>query len=156
TVEPSGDLPVRAIRHRDGPPPKLTLSRTILNQVVEQGEAVLIRDVPTDERFKTRESVAALFRSALCVPLPATGGQPVGMIQLGLSEERRNRFTGEDLDLLAALSLPIAAAVENDRLLRERAHWAAAREMQLALLPRERPEVHGYSLWECYRPALEV
>ena len=58
--------------------------------------------------------------------------------------------------MLAALALPLAAAVENHRLMRERAHWAAAREIQRALLPRERPEVPGYAFWECYRPALEV
>src|SRR5262249_400644 len=57
---------------------------------------------------------------------------------------------------LATLSLPLAAVVENDRLLRERADWAAAREIQRALLPRERPEIAEYSFWECYRPALEV
>jgi serine phosphatase RsbU (regulator of sigma subunit)/pSer/pThr/pTyr-binding forkhead associated (FHA) protein len=156
TVERGGDLPVQAIQHRDGPPPKLTLSRTILNQVVERGEAALIRDVATDERYSKHESVAALFRSALCVPLPGSDGHPVGMVQLGVRDDRRSRFTGEDLELLAALALPIAAAVENDRLLRERAHWAAAREIQRALLPRERPEIAGYSFWECYRPALEV
>src|SRR5262249_55302883 len=69
---------------------------------------------------------------------------------------RGHRFIGQDLELLAALALPLAAAVENDRLLRERAHWAAAREIQRALLPRERPEIPGYAFWECYRPALEV
>jgi len=156
TVEPDGHLPVRAIRHRGGPPPKLTLSRTILHQVIEQGEAALIRDVASDERYREHASVAALFRSALCVPLPGSGGSPVGMVQLGVQEGRRKRFTGEDLELLAALAVPMAAAVENDRLLRERAQWAAAREIQRALLPRERPEIPGYSVWECYRPALEV
>jgi serine phosphatase RsbU (regulator of sigma subunit) len=155
-AEPDGSLPVRAIRHRSGPPPKLTLSRTILHQVIDRGEAALIRDVASDERYSDHESVAALFRSALCVPLPGSDGKPVGMVQLGVQEDRRKRFTGEDLELLAALALPIAAAVENDRLLRERAHWAAAREIQRALLPRARPEIAGYSFWECYRPALEV
>ncbi len=156
TVDPDGHLPVRAIRHRGGPPPKLTLSRTILHQVLDQGEAALIRDVSTDERFKEHGSIAALFRSALCVPLPGSDGKPVGMVQLGVQEDRRNRFTSEDLELLAALALPMGAAVENERLLRERAHWAAAREIQRALLPRERPEIPGYAFWECYRPALEV
>jgi serine phosphatase RsbU (regulator of sigma subunit)/pSer/pThr/pTyr-binding forkhead associated (FHA) protein len=156
TVEPDGRLPVRAIRHRGGPPPKLTLSRTILRQVIEQGAAALIRDAAKDARFKEHGSIDALFRSALCVPIPGSGGKSVGMIQLGVREDRRNRFTSDDLEMLAALALPIAAAVENDRLLRERAHWAAARGIQLALLPRARPEISGYSFWECYRPALEV
>jgi hypothetical protein len=156
TAEPDGHLPVRSIRHRGGPPPKLTLSRTILQQVLVQGEAVLIRDVATDERYKALDSIAELFRTALCVPLPGSDGKPVGMVQLGAQEDRGSRFTGEDLEWLAALALPISAAVENDRLLRERAHWAAAREIQRALLPRERPELPGYAFWECYRPALEV
>jgi phosphoserine phosphatase RsbU/P len=156
TTEPDGALPVRSVRHRGGPPPKLTLSRTILHQVLEQGEALLIRDVATDERFKEHESIAALSRSMLCVPLPGSNGKPTGMVQLGAREERGSRFTGEDLDLLAALAVPVAATVENDRLLRERADWAAGREIQRALLPRERPEIPGYSFWECYRPALEV
>ena len=120
TVEPDGHLPVRAVRHRGGPPPKLTLSRTILHRVLDQGEAALIRDAATDERFREHESVAALFRSALCVPLPGTNGRSLGMVQLGVQEGRRRRFTSEDLELLAALALPMAATVENDRLLRER------------------------------------
>jgi serine phosphatase RsbU (regulator of sigma subunit) len=156
TIERDGRLPALAIQHRDGPPPKLTLSRTILHQVIEQGDAVLIRDVATDERFSKRESVASLVRSALCVPLPGSDGRPVGMVQLGVRDDPRSRFTSEDLDLLAALALPIAATVENERLLRERAQWAAARDIQRALLPRDRPEISGYSFWECYRPALEV
>jgi serine phosphatase RsbU (regulator of sigma subunit) len=156
TAEPDGHLPVRSIRHRGGPPPRLTLSRTILQQVLERGEAVLIRDVATDERYKGHDSIAALFRTALCVPLPGSEGKPVGMVQLGAREGRAGRFTGEDLEWLAALALPISAAVENHRLLRERAHWTAAREIQRALLPRERPELAGYAFWECYRPALEV
>ena len=156
TAEPDGHLPIRSIRRRGGPPPKLTLSRTILRHVLEQGEAVLIRDVATDDRYKEHESVAALFRTALCVPLPGYDGKPVGMLQLGAREDKRGRYTSDDLEMLAALALPLAAAVENHRLLRERAHWAAAREIQRALLPRERPEVPGYAFWECYRPALEV
>ncbi len=156
TAEPDGHLPVRAIQHRGGPPPRLTLSRTILHQVIEKGEAVLIRDVATDRRFNKQESIKGLFRTALCVPLPGTERKPVGMVQLGAQEDGVDRFSGDDLELLAALALPLAGAVENDRLLRERAHWAAAREIQRALLPRERPEIPGYRFWECYRPALEV
>ena len=124
--------------------------------MVDRGEAALIRDVATDERFRGKGSITSLFRSALCVPLLGSEGKPIGMVQLGVQEDRRNRYGSEDLELLAALALPMGAAVENDRLLRERAHWAAAREIQRALLPRERPEVPGYSFWECYRPALEV
>jgi serine phosphatase RsbU (regulator of sigma subunit) len=46
--------------------------------------------------------------------------------------------------------------MENHRLLKERASWAAAREIQMALLPKHRPEMPGYAFWECYQPSLEV
>ena len=120
TVEPDGRLPVRAIRSHRSLPPKLTLSKTILSQVLRRGEAVLIRDVQTDARFKENESIAVLFRTALCVPLPGYDGKPIGMVQLGAREKRGGRFSSEDLELLAALALPLAAAVDNHRLLRER------------------------------------
>jgi serine phosphatase RsbU (regulator of sigma subunit) len=38
----------------------------------------------------------------------------------------------------------------------ERASWSVAREIQRSLLPRGRPELPGYTFWECYRPAQEV
>ena len=62
------------------------------------------------------------------------------MVQLGVQEDRRRRFTSEDLELLAALALPMAAVVENDRLLRERPHAAAAREIQRASCPASGPK----------------
>ena len=48
TVDPDGRLPIRAIQRRGGPPPKLTLSRTILHQVLE-GRGDVVRDVATDD-----------------------------------------------------------------------------------------------------------
>jgi serine phosphatase RsbU (regulator of sigma subunit) len=47
-------------------------------------------------------------------------------------------------------------AIENYRLLKARAEAAAAREIQLALLPRHPPDIPGYTFWSHYEPALEV
>ena len=77
------------------------------------------------------------------------------MVQLDRRTGKKGFKTG-DLDLLAALAVPVGVAVENHWLLKERASWAAAREIQLSLLPRDRPEVAGYAFWECYQPTLEV
>ena len=41
-------------------------------------------------------------------------------------------------------------------MLKEQASWAAAREIQRALLPRVQPQIPGYTFWECYRPAQVV
>jgi serine phosphatase RsbU (regulator of sigma subunit) len=154
TVEPDGSFPVRAVRHRDGPSDKPTLSRTIAQQVLAGGEALLISDATVDPNFKDLPSVSATLRTALCVPLPGHSG-PVGMAQFD-SRNDHDGFTKADLDLLAALAVPVGVAVENHRLLKLQASWAAAGRIQLALLPRRRPALAGYTFWECYRPAQEV
>jgi phosphoserine phosphatase RsbU/P len=146
---------LRALRQRVGRPQLPLLSRSILRQVIHQGKAIHINDTAADPRFNRSKSVVSTFRTALCVPLPGHDGRPVGMVQLDTRTGRKG-FKAGDLDLLAALAVPVGVAVENHWLLKERASWAAAREIQLSLLPRERPEVSGYSFWECYLPTLEV
>ena len=156
TAEPDGTLSTRAIRDRQGSFRPPTLSRTVLRTVLHEGKAVLIADMAVDERFKDAPSLTdAGIHSALCVPLSDHDGRPIGLIQLD-SRARTGVFTAEDLELLAALAVPVGVAVQNHRLLRERASWAAARQIQTALLPRRRPEVPGYTFWEYYRPAQEV
>ncbi len=153
TTDLDGQLPIRAARRRGGLPLNPTLSRSILDRVLTRGEALLIQNVAMDTRFAGQESVHGLFRAAMCVPLIGHDGRPMGMVQLC---GEADRFTNADLELLAALAWPLAMTVENQTLLRERTAWAAAREIQQAMLPRDRPVVPGYTFWECYLPALEV
>ncbi|WP_337175980.1 SpoIIE family protein phosphatase [Paludisphaera sp.] len=156
TLETDGSLPLRAARGPGGAadtPP--VLSRTIVEEVLSKGRALLIKDVSFDERFRDQESVAGVMRTAVCAPLIGRDGRPIGMVQLDGASSKA-LFKEDDMDLLAALAAPIAAAVENDRLLRERASWAAASEIQRALLPRSRPDVAGYAFWEFYRTVEDV
>ena len=155
TAEEDGTLPLRAVRHRGGADQAPSLSRTIARHVLDDGKAVLISDASLDSDYRTQESVASSLRSALVVPLPGSGGKPVGMVQLA-SRTSSEGFKGPDLDLLAALAVPMGIAVENHSLLKKRAAWGAAGDIQRALLPRERPDSTGYAFWECYRPAEEV
>ena len=155
TVEPDGSLPLRAARRRSGLPETPSLSRTIARQVLEEGKAVLISDATIDSDYRSQQSVASSLRTALVVPLPGSDGKPVGMVQLD-SRTEAERFTSPELDLLAALAVPMGIAVENHTLLKKRASWAAAGQIQLALLPRDRPDITGYGFWECYRPTEEV
>jgi phosphoserine phosphatase RsbU/P len=155
TVEPDGSLPLRAARRRGGPRETPSLSRTIARQVLEQGKPVLISDATLDSDYRGQQSVASALRTALVVPLPGSDGKPVGMVQLD-SRTDTERFTAPELDLLAALAVPMGIAVENHSLQKKRASWAAAGQIQRALLPRGRPEIPGYGFWECYRPTEEV
>jgi serine phosphatase RsbU (regulator of sigma subunit) len=115
----------------------------------------LISDVTIDEDYKGQQSIASSLRTALVVPLAGSDGKPVGMIQLD-SRANKEGFTAAELDQLAAVAVPLGVAVENDTLLKKRASWAAAGEIQRALLPKRRPDIAGYTFWECYRPVDEV
>jgi serine phosphatase RsbU (regulator of sigma subunit) len=154
TAEDDGTFPLAAFRHRLNHASPPTLSRTLRDRVLREGQAVLIKDIAT-EKSLDKGSLWSTVRSAICVPLQSHAGQTTGMVQLDRLAGHES-FQEQDLDLLAALALPIGVAIENDRLLKERASWAAAREIQRALLPRVQPQIPGYSFWECYRPAQEV
>ncbi len=155
TTEPEGKPRLRAVCHRGGPAELPVLSRTILRYVLQEGKAILIGDSNMDPQFEGAQSVISTVRTALCVPLLGHDGRPIGMAQLD-RRTGKDDFKPGDLDRLAALAVPIGVAVENHWLLEERASWAAAREIQVALLPRSRPEIPGYTFWECYLPSLEV
>jgi sigma-B regulation protein RsbU (phosphoserine phosphatase) len=146
---------LRALRQRTGRAHLPVLSRTVLSQVIQEGKAILIEDTAADPRFMRAKSVVSTFRTALCVPLPGHDGRSLGMVQLDKRTGKQG-FKAGDLDLLAALAVPVGVAIENDSLLKDRASGAAAREIQLSLLPHERPEVPGYAFWECYAPTLQV
>jgi len=154
-VEVEGTPRIRAMRDRSGPTGHQPLSRTILRDVLDKGKAILIADSVADPRFKLEDSVISSVRTALCVPLLGHDGRPLGMIQLD-SQKLLSGFRPGDLDLLATLTVPISVAIENYRLLQEHASWAAAREIQLALLPQRRPQIAGYAFWECYQPSMAV
>ncbi len=148
TLEGGGDLSPRAIRQRDGASCPLTLSQTALDHVMRRGQGLLTTESGTDAGGQAP-------RTILSAPLLDRDGRPIGIIQL-VSAAGRAGFRPDDLDLLAAVAVPLGVAVENNRLLRSKAEWAAAGEVQRALLPRRQPEAQGYDFWEHYEPAQEV
>ena len=156
TRESDGKLNPRATRHRDGPGPPPTLSRSVLDHVIREGKGLLVSDLADDSRFDATESLSGTeIRTVMCVPVTSRKGEPIGIIQLDTRVQKAT-FGPADLELLGAVAVPIGVVVENHRLLKERAALAAAGEVQAALLPRQRPTVPGYSFWERYQPALEV
>jgi len=156
TLEPDGSLSPRAARNREKPGNTLTLSRSVLNSVIRQGKGLIISDVRAGSEVLVTESLSGSgIRTALCVPLPGRGGDPIGIIQLD-SRLHKVTFNAEDLEMLAAVAVPIGVVVENHRFVLERTMLTAAAEVQAALLPRRRPSAPGYTYWDRYLPALEV
>ena len=157
TKEADGELSPRAIRHRDGAPQSLSLSQTALDHVMNRGQGLLSADhIPIDPDAPIDlDGLSGSSRTILSVPMLDRAGRPIGIIQL-VSRPGTLGFRADGLDLLAAVAVPMAVTVENNRLLRAEAEWAAAGEIQRALLPRARPPAPGYSSWEHYEPAQEV
>ena len=152
TSELDGTLMPRAVRPSAGMGHTPAMSRTVLRRVLDDGKALFI----ADGRLQDSGSIVkAGIGAAICAPLPGHGGTPVGMIQLD-SPRVQGGFEPGDLDLLAALAVPIGVAVENHRLLKAQESLSAARRIQEALLPQRRPAPPGYTFWEHYRPALEI
>ena len=128
-------------------------SRSLESEVADKGQAALVLDAQTDERFAAAESILSSgVRSLIAAPLLDSAGS-LGMIVLS-SRIHVRRFAEEDLELLTALGSVAALRIRNLSLAEEGARrralekeMALAREIQLALLPEHLPEIPGYSVF---------
>lgn len=101
---------------------KMTISRTILDYVMEHKEGVLTSDARDDSRWKSEGSIVNLgVREAICVPMQGRYGI-VGVIYIDtftppgrtLSLTRvANKFSEEHLKLMVAIAHQAALAVED-------------------------------------------
>ncbi len=115
----TGELVPTAFRSREPDPSQaeLTLSRTILHEVVEKQEAILTSDATLDERFNPAASVMEQhIRSAMCSPL-SVKGRVLGIVYVDC-RSRAGSFKKADLELLSAIANEAGVAVEN-RMLRD-------------------------------------
>ncbi len=160
--EPGSDnLVPEVIRSRTGPAGELTISKAILNRVLNDGQAILSKDL--SKEFPESESVSdSQIRSLMCVPLMDQDRKPIGIMQID-TRDGRGRFDQDDLDLLVAVANQISVAVQNARLhkalVRQREmeqELLFARQVMQALLPDRPASVPGYEFWAYYEPARHV
>jgi PAS domain S-box-containing protein len=94
---------------------ELTVSRTIVQRVIESGEPVITTNAQEDQRFLGQESIVAFnLRSILCVPLKVKD-ELIGVIYAD-NRIRTGIFAESERDLLVAFSNQAAVAIENARL----------------------------------------
>jgi PAS domain S-box-containing protein len=94
---------------------EFALSRTVVNQVINEGRPVLTTNAQQDPRFDNQESVITQnLRSILCVPLKVKG-ELIGLIYAD-NRIRTGLFTETERNLLAAFANQAAVAIENARL----------------------------------------
>jgi len=130
----SGEWTSPVVRLKPGVDRKeVPVSRTIVNQVVQTGEAVLTSDASQDQRFQAAESIVFQgIRSAICVPLKSKE-KILGIMQVDC-QGQDIRFTKPDLELLTAMAAQAAVAIENAQLftdLKEANHEIKERQAQL-------------------------
>lgn len=160
----AGKMITRAMKHRtDEEDSSVRLSRTILNQVLEQRKAILSADATSDERFQASESISALtIRSMMCAPLLAVEGEPLGIINID-TQNPLSQFNKDDLEILVAVAGQAAMSYESARLLasyvdkqKQDSEMQIARGVQQALLPDALPKVDGYQFFAAYEAAQAV
>ncbi len=160
---PDGPLIPKAVRNRrDKDSDAIRISRTVVRRVMEEKQAILSADAEADSKFSMSESIADFhIRSLMCVPIIASDGKALGVIQIDTFE--RSRFQEEDLEVLASVASQAGFAIENarmhDSLVRQaefERDLAMARQVQQGLLPHSAPRIDHYSFFHFYEPARDV
>ncbi len=87
-------------------------SRSIVRQVVKEGNAVMIADIDNEEEIEPSESMELLsIKSIMCIPL-ISGSDIIGVIYAH-SVDEPNGFRKDDLYMLVALSSYASIAIDN-------------------------------------------
>jgi signal transduction histidine kinase/pSer/pThr/pTyr-binding forkhead associated (FHA) protein len=119
----TGQLVPKVRRHRRGvqTDERITISKTILDYVVDGSEGVLTSNARDDDRFDAAKSILQLaVREAICVPMQGRY-DVVGAIYIDtaltphriLQQGSANKFTQEHLKLMIAIAHQAALAVED-------------------------------------------
>jgi len=157
----SDALTTAAVRSRSAGGP-LSMSRTIVKDVIQNRRGVLSVDALLDARFPEAESIQLLgIRSVVCVPMMAQE-EIHGAITL-FSADAANAFDRDDMALLLAIAgqagLALSRARLHERVVRQELlerDLALARRIQARFLPKGVPGIPGWSFADHYAPALEV
>lgn len=90
-------------------------SRTVVQRVIDSGEAIVTTNAQEDQRFLGQESIVAFnLRSILCVPLKVKN-ELIGVIYAD-NCTRTGIFAESERELLTAFANQAAVAIENARL----------------------------------------
>jgi nitrogen-specific signal transduction histidine kinase len=124
-----GQLQPKAVRWRGpaDPDERMTISRTIIDHVLEQGQGVVTSDAPADSRFGPAQSIVNYgIREAICVPVQGrhvtlgvlyadirSGGvSPLANPGMDKATSRRH-FSQDHLMLMVAIGHQAGLAIEN-------------------------------------------
>lgn len=140
----------------------LTISRTLLQQVVDGRQVVSFFDTSQDEKLARAQSIIAQhIRSAVCAPL-LVNDVVLGVLYLDYTS-MRGAVTENDVRLVAQIARFAAVTLERTRLREEALAKAkfdeelrTAYAIQRRLLPDTLPTIQGYSFAATNRPCKTV
>lgn len=155
------ELNIKSVRNSGGGQ-NLQISRTIIQEVLQNRKAVLTMDAQSDDRFEAAQSIQMQgIRSIICVPL-WNEREVIGLIYIDNLIARRT-FTQQDLRLIALIANMAAVKLENAMLLEEQIQkkrmeeqLVVAAQIQRRLLPQFNPEIHGYEVFGINHSCYEI
>ncbi len=159
-VNDDGKWEPRCTRFRRPSGDHVRISRSIIDHVMAEREAIISADAADDSRFELSESIANFrIRSFMCVPLIDAENRVLGALQID-AVDSQTRFGEKDLELGVSVASQAAIAIQRARLHDEamqtraiQAELDLARQVQLSVLPEEKPVVPGYEFYDYYRAA---
>lgn len=112
----------KVVRSRHGvADDKISISRSIANEVIKSKKAVLVGDALSDERFQAKKSILSLgIRSAIAAPMYHSGNV-IGFIYTD-THSIEQPFREEHLQVLTVLAVLSAVGIEQARLREEIVH----------------------------------
>ncbi|UCB52873.1 MAG: SpoIIE family protein phosphatase [Candidatus Zixiibacteriota bacterium] len=134
------------------PSGSFTISRTIVRELLNQKNAILISDPEADSRFAKQKSIVGSgIRSAMAVPL-FDQEEVLGVLYVDTTNPL-HRYTEDFLRVTATFGNILAAKITNHNLLKERqakqvleAELKVASQIQNQLLPAKLLDIENYSL----------
>ena len=137
-------------------------SKTIIRNCLETMSSYLSEDASADAGLASQSIAEFRIRSVLCSPLATGDGKKLGAIQLD-TQDARQKFNKDDLDLLTIVANLSSVALENAQMHaeqldreKERKEVEVARQVQVGFLPKTFPDLPGYEFFAFYSPAQSV
>ncbi len=153
TSDNENEIEIAAIHLPGGRDPgDFTLSRTIVNNILSDRNAILIGDAGADPRFAAQQSIISSdLHSAMAVPL-LDEERVLGILYADTTNPI-HRYNDDYLHLFGMIGNIIASRLANYNLLEERqvkeryeAELRHASDIQNKLLPRTVPNLTGYAI----------
>jgi adenylate cyclase len=125
----TGEVETKHVRSREEKlEAEIQISRTLIDQVMEQKVAFQSNDLMGDDRINPTDSIISTgVRSSLSVPLVTRSEDVLGIIHLDCLYST-NAFTERDLELVKGLANQAALAIENSMLIAQREEQQRIRE----------------------------